>query len=71
MASVEQRIDRLERVLGSEHCICNPGHIPIVYVAPDWDKERIHREVEAARIVCPVHGEQRRPLVLSEACRNL
>jgi len=46
MASVEQRIDRLERVLGSEHCICT-GKVPFVFYGLDWTEERLRRETEA------------------------
>ena len=62
MATVERRMEELEKVWGDAACLCSK-EIAFVIVEPGWDKEQI-REAEASKhIDCPTHGRTK-PFIL-------
>lgn len=64
MRAIEQRLGRIEELLGASECICAAGtEVEILIVEDGWDEARIRLAEEAKQIVCPVHGLSRTPIL--------
>lgn len=62
MRAIEQRLGRIEELLGASECVCaDDSAVEIVIVEYGWDEARIRQVEEAKRVACPVHGLSRTP----------
>lgn len=70
MASIESRIDRIEKQLGQADCVCSERaeQLAMVIIEDGWGPEQIERAEASVRFTCPIHGERSPPIVhFSEA----
>lgn len=64
MRGIEQRLERIEELLGASECLCAGGPaVEIVIVEDGWGEARIRLAEEAKQIACPVHGLSRTPIL--------
>jgi hypothetical protein len=75
MASIETRLDQIEKQLGEVGCICSDpaySQIAIVVIKDDWGSEDLERAEASTRFSCPTHGVRSRPLLrISQVDANL
>jgi hypothetical protein len=73
MIDINRRIERMERILAAEDCVCDIAEDRSVMVCPDgWTKEQRDAAEASAGVVCPVHGfSRKRILWISEADAKL
>jgi hypothetical protein len=57
MADFNRRIERLERILAADDCVCGNQEQISVRVCPDgWSSEQKKTAEGSAGIICPTHG---------------
>jgi hypothetical protein len=74
MASIESRINQIERQLGQAECVCSErAQQPALVVVNDgWGPEQIERAEGSVRFTCPIHGDRSPPILrVSEADAKL
>jgi hypothetical protein len=73
MATVETRIERIERTLGATDCTCGDCDSTCIVVCPDnWNDDQKRAEAASMGTTCPTHGPRlRRVLWISETDRKL
>jgi hypothetical protein len=73
MIDINRRIERMERILAAEDCVCDIPKHSSVRVCPDgWTKEQKEAAEATERVVCPVHGFRRKRILwISEADAKL
>lgn len=61
MRGIEQRLERLEEVLGDNRCVCGdraPARAAALLVVEEgWDEERIRAAETSKQVRCPLHGQ--------------
>jgi hypothetical protein len=75
MASIENRLEQIEKQLGEAGCVCSePEHsqMAIIVIEKDWGPEQIERAESSKQFTCPTHGPRPlRLLRLSQMDANL
>jgi hypothetical protein len=73
MIDINRRIERMERILAADDCVCGIQKHSSVEVCPvGWTKEQKDAAEASAGVVCPVHGFRRQGILwISEADAKL